>query len=74
MGSSAGFLLSLAFARALSGMLFGTSPLDPVTLSSVVMLVLALLMGVTGYSTSEVDPARHRQVHGNDEIKPFGTP
>ena len=42
VATAIGFLLSLAFARALSGMLFGTSPLDPVTLSSVVMLVLAV--------------------------------
>ena len=36
--TAVGFLLSLAFARALSGMLFGTSPMDPVTLSSVIAL------------------------------------
>jgi putative ABC transport system permease protein len=40
--TAVGFLLSLAFARALSGMLFGTSPLDPLTLSSVIALVLTV--------------------------------
>jgi putative ABC transport system permease protein len=42
VATAAGFILSLAFTRALSGMLFGTSPLDPATLSSVVALVLAV--------------------------------
>jgi predicted permease len=42
VATAVGFLLSLAFARALSGMLFGTSPMDPVTLSSVIALVLAV--------------------------------
>jgi putative ABC transport system permease protein len=37
-----GLLLAAAFTRVLSGMLFGVSPLDPVTLSSVVILVLAV--------------------------------
>jgi predicted permease len=42
VATAIGFLLSLAFARALSGMLFGTSPLDPLTLSSVIVLVLVV--------------------------------
>ena len=42
IATAAGFLLSLVFARALSGMLFGTSPVDPVTLASVIGLVLAV--------------------------------
>jgi putative ABC transport system permease protein len=42
VATAAGFLLSLAFARALSGMLFGTSPVDPLTLSGVIALVLAV--------------------------------
>jgi putative ABC transport system permease protein len=42
LATAAGFLLSLAFAAALSGMLFGVSPLDPVTLSGVILLVVAV--------------------------------
>ena len=42
VATAAGFILSLAFARALSGMLFATSPLDPATISSVIALVLAV--------------------------------
>jgi hypothetical protein len=39
---ASGLLLSAAFTRALSGMLFGVSPLDPLTLSGVAALVLAV--------------------------------
>jgi putative ABC transport system permease protein len=35
-----GLVLSITFARALSGMLYGVSPLDPATLASVVGIVL----------------------------------
>jgi putative ABC transport system permease protein len=35
-----GLALSIAFTRALSGMLYGVSPLDPATLSSVIAIVL----------------------------------
>jgi len=42
VATAAGFILSLAFARALSGMLFGTSPTDPATLSVVIALVLGV--------------------------------
>jgi ABC-type antimicrobial peptide transport system permease subunit len=37
-----GIALSVALARGLSGMLYGVSPSDPITLSSVAILVLAL--------------------------------
>jgi putative ABC transport system permease protein len=35
-----GLVLSIAFTRALSGMLYGVSPSDPLTLSSVIAIVL----------------------------------
>jgi putative ABC transport system permease protein len=38
----AGIALSVALARGLSGMWYGVSPSDPMTLSSVAILVLAL--------------------------------
>jgi putative ABC transport system permease protein len=56
-----GLLLSVAFTRTLSGMLFGVSPLDPLTLSGVIALVLtvgsisALLPSVRAASA---EPAR----------------
>jgi ABC-type antimicrobial peptide transport system permease subunit len=37
-----GLVLSAAFTRILSGMLYGVSPSDPVTLSSVIGLVLVV--------------------------------
>jgi ABC-type lipoprotein release transport system permease subunit len=37
-----GLALSVAFARVLSGMLYGVSPSDPATLSGVVILVMAV--------------------------------
>ena len=37
-----GLVLSITFARALSGMLYGVSPLDPATLSSVAGIVLVV--------------------------------
>jgi putative ABC transport system permease protein len=42
MGCVAGFFLALAFARTLSGMLYGVTPYDPVTLAVVVGLVLGV--------------------------------
>jgi putative ABC transport system permease protein len=38
----AGLALSFAFARALTGMLYGVSPSDPATLSGVVIIVMAV--------------------------------
>ncbi|HEY4906816.1 MAG TPA: ABC transporter permease [Candidatus Acidoferrum sp.] len=40
LGCIAGCLLALAFARTLAGMLFGVTPYDPITLATVVALVL----------------------------------
>jgi ABC-type antimicrobial peptide transport system permease subunit len=37
-----GLALSIAFTRALSGMLYGVSPSDPLTLSGVIAIVLAV--------------------------------
>ena len=37
-----GLVISLAVTRLLSRMLYGVSPIDPVTLSSVVAIVLAV--------------------------------
>jgi putative ABC transport system permease protein len=37
-----GLLLAVAFARLLSGMLFGVSPFDPLTVASVLAIVLAV--------------------------------
>jgi putative ABC transport system permease protein len=42
LGSFAGACLAAAFARVLSGMLYGVSPTDGATLSSVVLIVLAV--------------------------------
>jgi predicted permease len=42
LATAAGFLLSLASATALSGMLFGVSALDPVTLFSVISVVVVV--------------------------------
>ena len=45
LACACGVMLSFAFSRLLSGMLYGVSPTDPVTLSSVVVIVL-LVAGV----------------------------
>jgi len=42
LGCLAGWGLASAFARVLSGMLFGVSPTDAATLSAVIFLVLAV--------------------------------
>jgi predicted lysophospholipase L1 biosynthesis ABC-type transport system permease subunit len=39
---AAGLVLSIAFTRVLSGMLYGVSPSDPITLSAVVVIVTAV--------------------------------
>ena len=56
-----GLVLSIAFARALSGMLYGISSSDPVTLSSVVGIVLtvaALASFVPAARAALVEPMR----------------
>jgi ABC-type antimicrobial peptide transport system permease subunit len=40
LACACGLMLSFAFSRLLSGMLYGVAPTDPVTLSSVVVIVL----------------------------------
>jgi ABC-type antimicrobial peptide transport system permease subunit len=42
IGSAAGVALSFGLSRALSGMLYGVTPSDPMTLTSVVATVLAV--------------------------------
>ena len=54
-----GLLLSLAFGRALSGLLFGVGPSDPLTLAGVVVLVVAvatLAAFLPALRASRIDP------------------
>jgi putative ABC transport system permease protein len=54
-----GLVLSLAFGRALSGLLFGVSPFDPLTLAGVVVLVVgvaALAAFLPSLRASRIDP------------------
>jgi putative ABC transport system permease protein len=54
-----GLVLSLAFGRALSGLLFGVSPSDPLTLVGVVVLVVgvaSLAAFVPSLRASRIDP------------------
>jgi putative ABC transport system permease protein len=56
-----GLVLSIAFARALSSMLYGVSSSDPVTLSSVVGIVLtvaALASFIPAARAAFVEPMR----------------
>ena len=56
-----GLVLSIAFTRALSGMLYGVSPSDPLTLSSVIAIVLvvaALAALVPATRAALVEPMR----------------
>lgn len=60
VGCLAGLLLSFGLTRALSGMLFAVSPLDPTTLGAVVLLVLAvaaLAALLPAMHAARIDPA-----------------
>jgi putative ABC transport system permease protein len=55
----AGLALSFLFGRALSGMLFGISPSDPVTFSAVLVVVMgvaALAAFLPAFRASRIDP------------------
>jgi putative ABC transport system permease protein len=59
LGCVAGSILAAVFARTLSGMLYGVSPSDPITLSAVVLLVLlvaALASLVPAIRAARVEP------------------
>jgi putative ABC transport system permease protein len=59
LGCVAGWLLAAAFARVLSGMLYGVSPTDVTTLSAVVCIVLMVAAAaslVPSFRASRVDP------------------
>lgn len=61
VASVAGLALSLLFARGLSGMLYGVSPSDPVTLASVaaiVMGVAVLAAWIPAVRAAHIDPMR----------------
>ncbi|MGC1648533.1 MAG: ABC transporter permease [Candidatus Sulfotelmatobacter sp.] len=59
IGIATGMLVSLVVARAISALLFGTTPTDPVTFAAVI-LVLALVAVFAGYlparKASRIDP------------------
>ncbi|MGH9732153.1 MAG: ADOP family duplicated permease [Candidatus Acidiferrales bacterium] len=59
LGCAAGLALAIAFSRVLAGMLYGVSPTDVLTLSAVVVMVLALAAIaslVPAVRASRVDP------------------
>ena len=59
IASAAGLVLAIGFGRALSGMLYGVSPFDPVTLASVAILVpavAALAAFLPALRASRIDP------------------
>jgi putative ABC transport system permease protein len=57
-----GVALALAFSRALSGMLYGVAPTDPLTLSAVLVLVLAVAAVATLIPAMRVAFVRPMQV------------
>jgi putative ABC transport system permease protein len=59
IGCVAGCLLALAFARTLSGMLYGVTPYDPVTLAVVIAVVMAVAFAaslIPAVRASHVEP------------------
>lgn len=59
LGCLAGWGLAMALTRVLSGMLYGVSPTDAVTLSAVIVLVLvvaALAALIPSFRAARVDP------------------
>jgi putative ABC transport system permease protein len=61
MACTCGVALSIAFARLLSGMLYGVSPFDPLVIAGVVSVVLAvgaIAAFVPAYRAARVDPMR----------------
>jgi putative ABC transport system permease protein len=59
IASAAGLLVSIVFARAMSGLLFGVSPFDPLTLGGVIVLVVAvaaLAAFLPSLRASRIDP------------------
>ena len=61
LGCLAGLCMAAAFARVLSGMLYGVSPTDSVTLSGVVLIVLAVAAAASlapSIRAARLDPMR----------------
>jgi len=61
VGCAAGWVLALASSRILSGMLYGVSPSDILTLSSVILLVIivaAIASLVPAVRAARLDPMR----------------
>jgi ABC-type antimicrobial peptide transport system permease subunit len=61
LACTAGFVLSLALTRLLSGMLYGVSPSDPTTLSAVVVIVAVVAAAAAllpAVRASRIDPMR----------------
>jgi putative ABC transport system permease protein len=56
---AAGLVLSIGFARAMSGLLYGVSPFDPLTLAVVIVVVIgvaALAAFIPSLRASRIDP------------------
>jgi len=59
IGMLVGFLASVGVARLISTLLFGTSPMDPVTFATMILLLSAVAL-IAGYvparRASRIDP------------------